>query len=483
MVGSADHHVVDDDAPVLVPDDPADLARFAAHHTPDVLVVVDPAGIIRWGSVSADRVLGITPEIQRGRPIWDFVHPDDLVAAAGAVSEASRSTGYHQPTVFRVRHEGGEWVECEVSSVTVEGRHELTGEEGTWLVLSVRPTGDRDLLMGRRRRIEQLIRLASLECSSAPSEGVASIVERYLEDLATVVGAELIELAWEEQPGDLRIGARWPVVRVGSIATPTAQQFVPLWPVADSAARLLSFSADLEDLEPTSARDRLVHLGSVAAVEVPLTPRAPWAVLRLAFGQQWQLWDDANVDLVIVLASTLMATLRRSEAEAHLHEQARTDPLTGLLNRSELYRRFEQLLAARPRMGACPTGVLFCDLDHFKLVNDSQGHNTGDEVLVGVARVLAEQTRDVDLVARVGGDEFVVVCPDLCEADALELLVDRIGREIDRLAPGGVPVRLSIGAVCSDGELDVDQLISAADEAMYRVKRARRAESESSSVS
>lgn len=469
---------MDDDDPVLVPDDPGDLALFAAHHTPDVLVVVDPAGVIRWGSAAAERVLGITPEIQRGRPIWDFVHPDDLVAAAGAVSEASRSTGYHQPTVFRVRHGNGDWVECEVSSVTVEG-HAIGGEDGTWLVLALRPTGDRDLLMGRRRRIEQLIRLASLECSSAPSDQVAGVVERYLEDLALVVGGELVELAWEDEPGDLRIGARWPVVRVGAIATSTAAPFVPLWPLSDSAARLLSFSAELESLDPTSARDRLVHLGSVAAVEVPLTPRAPWAVLRLAFGQQWRLWDDTNVDLVIVLASTLMATLRRSEAEAHLHEQARTDPLTGLLNRAELYRRFEALLAGRSRLGACPVGVLFCDLDHFKQVNDLHGHNTGDDVLVRVARVLTDQTREGDLVARVGGDEFVVVCPEVCEPAALDHLVDRIAREVDLLAPEGVPVGLSIGAVRSDADTTVDELISAADEAMYRVKRARRAESES----
>ena len=68
-------------------------------------------------------------------------------------------------------------------------------------------------------------------------------------------------------------------------------------------------------------------------------------MLRCAFGSHWQRWDDANVDLVVVLASTLIATLRRCLAEEHLHEQARTDALTGLINRAELYHRFSELLA------------------------------------------------------------------------------------------------------------------------------------------
>ncbi len=98
----------------------APLAAFAAEQCPDVLVVVDPDGAIRFASGSVQRVLGFSVEQHLGQPIWDYVHPDDLVAAAGAMSEASRTTGYHQPTVFRVRHDDGRWVECEVNGLTVE---------------------------------------------------------------------------------------------------------------------------------------------------------------------------------------------------------------------------------------------------------------------------------------------------------------------------------------------------------------------------
>ena len=228
-----------------MPVDADELAGFAAQHCPDVIVVVDPSGAVRFASDSVQRVLGFLPQDHLGAAIWDFVHPEDLVAAAGAMSEASRSTGYHQPAVFRVRHEEGDWVECEVNGLTVDGA------EGAWLVLAIRATGDRDELMGRRRRIEQLIRMASLECSSVPWDDVEVLVERYLQDLAGVVGAELIELAWEESEDDLRIGARWPVVRLAQEPDAAREAFVPLWPLEETADQLLHFSTGIEQLPPS----------------------------------------------------------------------------------------------------------------------------------------------------------------------------------------------------------------------------------------
>lgn len=455
-------------AQTTVPTGASELAAVAGQHCPDVMVVVDPAGGVRFASDSVERVLGFSIESHLGEAIWDFVHPEDMVAAAGAVSEASRSTGYHQPAVFRIRHESGQWVECEVNGQTLEA------PDGPWLVLAVRATGDRDELMGRRRRIEQLIRMASLECSSVPWDDVDVVVERYLQDLAGVVGAELVELAWEESEDDLRVGARWPVVRIAGPSSPQWDAFVPLWPLEDSAARLLRFSSDLDSMPPSAARDRLLALRSQAVVEVPLSPRSPWSVIRLAFGPQWRRWDDTNVDLVVVLASTLMATLRRCRAEAHLHAQARTDPLTGLMNRAELYRRFDAVLGrhrGRGGDGDADLGVLYCDLDYFKNVNDRYGHTAGDQLLVDVAEVLRENTRDVDLIARVGGDEFVLVCPELESPETLSSIMARLCHAVGSLAPNGVPLRLSVGAAMARPGLGADELIRRADEAMYRVKR------------
>ncbi len=455
-----------------VPTEASELAAFAADQSPDVLVVVDPEGNLRFASGAAARVLGVDPDTKTGLPIWDFVHPDDLVTAAGALNEATRSSGYHQPAVFRVRHDDGRWVECEVNGVMVEE------VDGAWLVLAIRTIGDRDEVMGRRRRIEQLIRLASLECSAVPWVEADALVERYLQDLAGIVGAELAELAWEELDDEMVVGARWPVVRLGPSAPLTRTSFESLWPMRETASQLLSFSTDLAALAPSPMRDRLLALRSEAVVEVPLSARRPWAVLRLAFGPNWRRWDDANVDLVVVLASTMMATLRRCRAEAHLYEQARTDPLTGLMNRAELYRRFEDMLEVHGarRGGGMPTslGVLYCDLDHFKTVNDLYGHTAGDQLLVSVSDALRANTRAVDLIARVGGDEFVLVCPDLESPESLSTMVARLSHAVAELAPEGVPLRLSVGAALAEPELLPDDLIRLADEAMYRAKREAR---------
>ncbi len=447
-------------------------------------VIVDPEGIIRFASDAVERVLGLDPPAHVGQAMWDFVHPDDLVTAAGARQEASRTEGYHVPAVFRVQSHDGGWVACEVNGVT------LDGPGGVWAVVSLRPQADRDQTMERRVRIEQLIRLASLECSAVRWNDVEPLVERFLQDLATVVGAESVELAWQESDEPLTVGARWPVVRTGSVVMQGSDEFTPLWPFEECSTALLHFSADLPDLAPSAVRDRFVRLRTQAVVEVPLTPRRPWAVLRLAFGATWHRWDDANVDLVVVLASTLMATLRRCRAEAHLHQQARTDPLTGLMNRAELYRRFAALLvrhegstvegSAADRSAVEGTavegtgaelGVLYCDLDLFKQVNDRFGHAAGDELLRQVADELRANVRDVDLVARFGGDEFVIVCPQLESSETLERIMGRVCNAVRRLAPHGVPIRLSVGAAMAQPGLGVDELIRLSDEAMYRAKR------------
>ncbi len=156
--------------------------------------------------------------------------------------------------------------------------------------------------------------------------------------------------------------------------------------------------------------------------------------------------------------------------ESKLSWQARHDALTGLPNRVELWDRIHQHLEA----GVAGVSLLFFDLDDFKLVNDSLGHAAGDELLTVVAARLADAVRPSDVVARFGGDEFVVLCPGLVrEAPALAL-ADRLLQTLRDPVPLGdrqIRVTASVGVLVADArERDAESLIRDADVAMYQAK-------------
>lgn len=159
--------------------------------------------------------------------------------------------------------------------------------------------------------------------------------------------------------------------------------------------------------------------------------------------------------------------------QQQLEDQARTDPLTGLANRLGLLTLGAQAMARARRSGR-PVTVVFIDLDAFEPINDRYGHHAGDEVLKRCAQRLTPVVRETDGLARVGGDEFAVVCEDLDQAD-LGLLEARIGQAlpepIDIEVGIEVAVGASIGTIQVDGTADPAQTIADADERMYDAKR------------
>ncbi len=147
---------------------------------------------------------------------------------------------------------------------------------------------------------------------------------------------------------------------------------------------------------------------------------------------------------------------------------SRTDPLTGLGNRRELEARLA-VLTERARRSAQPLGLVICDVDHFKRINDEAGHQAGDDLLRRLARVLARSVRSEDSIGRFGGDEFVLLLPE-ADVATVRRIVHRLGRE--SLAEG---LSISIGAAVqpADGSTE-DELFAAADKALYRSKHAGR---------
>jgi diguanylate cyclase (GGDEF)-like protein len=168
--------------------------------------------------------------------------------------------------------------------------------------------------------------------------------------------------------------------------------------------------------------------------------------------------------------------LRRVREE--LEELAAQDPLTGVANQRKFTERFEHEMARAARNGM-PLSVLMIDIDHFKAINDRHGHLAGDACLKMLAVLLQDCVRGADLVARFGGEEFVVLLPDT-PADKALLVAERMRRETEaRSVPteGTSPVQITISvgaATTGEGAQSFDQLVGRADEAVYRAKRAGR---------
>lgn len=161
-----------------------------------------------------------------------------------------------------------------------------------------------------------------------------------------------------------------------------------------------------------------------------------------------------------------------------LHEAAVTDPLTGFHNRRYAMERIEKDWAASTRSGRL-ISCMMIDLDNFKQINDTYGHDVGDKVLTGIAAVLKKTLRAQDVICRVGGDEFLVICPD-SDTQAVRICAERLLAAADALVVdtprGMVRCSLSIGVATRSANMEnTGMLIKAADEGMYRAKIGGRA--------
>jgi len=153
------------------------------------------------------------------------------------------------------------------------------------------------------------------------------------------------------------------------------------------------------------------------------------------------------------------------------------DPLTGLPNRMLLLDRLRRVFARSSRHGSS-FALLFLDLDRFKIINDSLGHHSGDDLLIQVARRLQNAVRASDTVARLGGDEFVIILEDLNDRD-IEASIHRVGEQVSgayRVDGKDIFISASIGAVLDTGAYDcAEDILRDADTAMYQAKQSDRA--------
>jgi diguanylate cyclase (GGDEF)-like protein len=171
-----------------------------------------------------------------------------------------------------------------------------------------------------------------------------------------------------------------------------------------------------------------------------------------------------------------MNITRRKAAERELAHEAAHDPLTGLANRTLFTARLRGALTLpAARASHRDVGVLYLDLDGFKPVNDTYGHDAGDEVLQTVAYRLREQIRPQDTVARLGGDEFAVVAPRITAMGLAGLAhrIDKALAEVHHTKGASIHVPASVGSYLAAPSDHVDDAVRHADQAMYAVKQSR----------
>ena len=310
-----------------------------------------------------------------------------------------------------------------------------------------------------QQRSDELADTARLIRTLSRAVSPGAVVEAIADDLGAATDADHVVIV-RRRPHAWALDAT--LVSVGTDAAPSTTTL----PSTDLAApglrgepsvhRLESRVADAFGLANTIAAPLVVESGVVGAI-----------VLSRRTGQAWG--DGARRRLALSAAEA-SAGLERAYALSEAEERATTDPLTGLPNR----RRFDDHVRSLDgrRRANDRVGVLMIDLDHFKRINAELGHPAGDRILAGAARAIASTVRDVDLPARVGGEEFAVVLRDPGVAAEVAERVRAAIAAIDR-RPDGLPlVTASVGvAVAVDAKEPIREVIARADRALLLGKQ------------
>ncbi|WP_328359966.1 sensor domain-containing diguanylate cyclase [Mycobacterium sp. NBC_00419] len=243
-------------------------------------------------------------------------------------------------------------------------------------------------------------------------------------------------------------------------------------PPARWAGSDLSDRIDPEDLPAVTTAVREMRTGTIGS--------ARFRVRTTEGGYHWvdgnakpYIDEDGNTDGMI---TALRIVDDKVEAERRLDRLARFDILTGLPNRAEVITRLESALD-QPRSPGSQLGILFCDVDHFKTINDTLGHAAGDVVLSTIAARISDSVRSGDTVGRMGGDEMVVLLPGVHSLDEAVQIAEKIRcRAAEPIDHDGTAISatLSIGATVSAPGESSSAVTARADAAMYQAKQARR---------
>jgi diguanylate cyclase (GGDEF)-like protein/PAS domain S-box-containing protein len=405
------------------PERPIGWWRAVVERSSDVLLALGSDGMIGYVSPSGARVFGWREDDLVGTTGFHLVHDDDRDRIAAVLGQGLAGLPTAPYPTFRLRDAAGQWRHVEARASNL-----LDDPDVCAFIISVRDVTDRVLAEAAVRLRDERYR----HVVEATPEAVV------IHQNGTIVHAN---------PAAVRLlGANDRFEIVGLDPAEVLE-------LRDGEAAPVD-ALDGEVVRHVSAVDRQLFRFDGVSIPVELTSIPT-------------IWDGFPATQVIARDMT-----ERRQADLTLVHLATHDPLTGLPNRSLLDDRLRHA-SARAQRTRRPFAVLFLDLDRFKVVNDTLGHEVGDVVLRQVAHRLSDAVRPGDTVARLGGDEFVVVVEDLLVTDTVDLVVERVMSSFDD--PFEVGGRLfSIGAsvgvlVTTDGG-DPRVLLRDADTAMYTAK-------------
>ncbi|MEZ5262484.1 MAG: diguanylate cyclase [Acidimicrobiales bacterium] len=442
----------------------------------DTVVIVDEEGrsIASSGQFSTEPVLGFAPEVwDQGLNMFDLIHPEDQGWVAQRLMELLDTPGERFGGRLRVRTADGGYVDAEGWAVNLLDDPDVRG-----ILVTTRNVTDRlrdeAFLTGQAEVLRQIASSAPLELTM---RRLAELVNRQIDGAVTVVlgganGDEPRAFA-AAAPGS----AALPVGLTGEHAAAVTVEVAGLRHHAGSGPVVvhrdeLAAQPGLVATLHSTGRDRAVILAIVDASGASATGHPVRLGSVLCLLEERRTPSPRDLEILGSAADLAAIAFEREQSEREMAHQALHDELTGLANRHLLLDRLEQAHNRAQRRGR-RIALMFLDLDRFKNINDSLGHDVGDELLRQFAERLRLLVRPEDTVARFGGDEFVVLVEAVVDEGDITQIADRLELAMNEpflLDGQQLTVTVSVGIVMASGDEEPATLLRNADTAMYRAK-------------